>query len=45
MKLLKKHIEKDHSGTVVLNPEEAEDIWNVYNLVCVGDQVRASTFR
>ena len=45
MKLLKKRIEKDGSGLVVLEPEHSEDMWHVYNLIAIGDQVRTSTFR
>ncbi|KAI8924878.1 hypothetical protein BC831DRAFT_463271, partial [Entophlyctis helioformis] len=45
MKLTSKHIERDRSGTVTLVPEEPEDMWHTYNLLCVGDQLRASTVR
>lgn len=36
---------KDGAGTVVLRPEEAEDMWHVYNLIGEGDLVRTTTFR
>ncbi|ORX90175.1 hypothetical protein K493DRAFT_278220 [Basidiobolus meristosporus CBS 931.73] len=45
MKLIKKHIEKDKTGYVTLYPEELEDMWHVYNLIQVGDQLRAVTIR
>ncbi|XP_026864995.1 protein pelota homolog [Electrophorus electricus] len=45
MKLLHKDIEKDNAGQVTLIPEEAEDMWHTYNLVQVGDSLRASTIR
>ncbi|XP_012675966.1 protein pelota homolog [Clupea harengus] len=45
MKLLQKDIEKDNAGQVTLMPEEAEDMWHTYNLVQVGDSLRASTIR
>lgn len=45
MKLLHKDIEKDNAGQVTLIPEEAEDMWHTYNLLQVGDSLRASTFR
>jgi len=45
MKQLQRKIERDRSGYVTLLPEEAEDMWHVYNLIAVGDQVRASTIR
>ncbi|KAG5263070.1 hypothetical protein AALO_G00282190 [Alosa alosa] len=45
MKLLHKDIEKDNAGQVTLMPEEAEDMWHTYNLVQVGDSLRASTIR
>uniref|UniRef100_H2LMQ9 Protein pelota homolog n=1 Tax=Oryzias latipes TaxID=8090 RepID=H2LMQ9_ORYLA len=45
MKLLQKDIEKDNAGQVTLVPEEAEDMWHTYNLLQVGDSLRASTIR
>jgi protein pelota len=45
MKLIKKSIERDKSGYVVLYPEEPEDMWHLYNLISVGDQIRANTER
>ncbi|XP_034050163.1 protein pelota homolog [Thalassophryne amazonica] len=45
MKLLHKDIEKDNAGQVTLMPDEAEDMWHTYNLVQVGDSLRASTIR
>jgi len=45
MKLLGKELERDSSGSLTLIPEEEEDMWHVYNLVTVGDEVRASTIR
>jgi protein pelota len=45
MKLLGKDIDKDGSGSVTLLPEEVEDIWHAYNLIFVGDHVRATTVR
>lgn len=45
MKLVHKDIEKDNAGQVTLVPEEAEDMWHTYNLLQVGDSLRASTIR
>ncbi|CAD5213907.1 unnamed protein product [Bursaphelenchus okinawaensis] len=45
MKILRKYLEKNGSGSVTLICEEEEDVWHVYNLVRVGDQVRCSTVR
>jgi protein pelota len=46
MKLIKRHISaKDGSGSVVVRPETIEDIWHVYNLLCLGDSVRTTTLR
>uniref|UniRef100_A0AAQ5ZDK5 Protein pelota homolog n=1 Tax=Amphiprion ocellaris TaxID=80972 RepID=A0AAQ5ZDK5_AMPOC len=45
MKLIHKDIEKDNAGQVTLVPEEAEDMWHTYNLLQVGDSLRASTIR
>ncbi|THH14883.1 hypothetical protein EW146_g5511 [Bondarzewia mesenterica] len=45
MKLVGKHIDKDHSGYVTVRPEEDEDMWHLYNLIQEGDYVRASAIR
>lgn len=46
MKLVHKEIlERDSSGTITVVPEETEDLWHLYNLVAIGDRVRASTIR
>ncbi len=45
MKLLKKYIEKNQSGTVRVCPEQAEDMWHLYNLILLEDKVKATTVR
>ncbi|XP_068748397.1 protein pelota homolog isoform X4 [Montipora capricornis] len=45
MKLIAKNFEKDSSGSVVLVPEEAEDMWHAYNLISVGDRLKSTTIR
>jgi len=45
MKLIHRNIEKGLGGSIGLIPEENEDMWHVYNLVAIGDKLRASTFR
>lgn len=35
----------NHTRTVRLVAEEAEDMWHAYNLICVGDYLRSSTIR
>ncbi|OLY82942.1 Protein pelota-like protein [Smittium mucronatum] len=45
MKLLGKHLEKDRSGRIRLQAEDAEDMWHVYNLILKGDKLEASTIR
>uniref|UniRef100_A0A8C5QHS6 Protein pelota homolog n=1 Tax=Leptobrachium leishanense TaxID=445787 RepID=A0A8C5QHS6_9ANUR len=45
MKLISKELEKDNMGQVTLVPEEAEDMWHTYNLLQIGDSLRASTIR
>jgi len=45
MKLVHKNIERGLGGSIVLIPEENEDMWHVYNLVAIGDKLRAPTFR
>ncbi|XP_044003835.1 protein pelota isoform X2 [Aphidius gifuensis] len=45
MKLIFKNIEKDYGGTVALVPENPEDMWHAYNLICECDRVSGSTIR
>uniref|UniRef100_A0A4D5R9R3 Protein pelota homolog n=1 Tax=Scolopendra viridis TaxID=118503 RepID=A0A4D5R9R3_SCOVI len=45
MKLLHKYLEKDGGGNITLLPEEPEDMWHAYNLIAIGDNLRASTIR
>lgn len=45
MKLIHKNIDRDGGGSVILLPEESEDMWHAYNLISEGDSVRASTIR
>jgi len=45
MKQIARSIDKHGEGYVVLIPEEAEDMWHAYNLVCVGDTLRSTTIR
>jgi len=45
MKLINRNFEKDGAGSVVLVPEETEDMWHAFNLIQEGDSVRASTIR
>ncbi len=45
MRLHKKSIDRDSGGELTLEPEEQEDMWHAYNLIAVGDSLRASTVR
>ncbi|XP_037960062.1 protein pelota [Teleopsis dalmanni] len=45
MKLVSKNVDKGMQGTVVLIPEESEDMWHTYNLITEGDSVRSTTIR
>ncbi|GJE84511.1 pelota family protein [Phanerochaete sordida] len=45
MKLNGKHIDKNGAGYVNLRPEDDEDMWHLYNLIQVGDHVRAPAIR
>ncbi|CAB3993568.1 pelota homolog [Paramuricea clavata] len=45
MKQLHRNLEKDSSGVIGLIPDEAEDMWHAYNLIAVGDRLRATTIR
>ena len=44
MRLIKRNIDRG-SGELKLEPEEQEDMWHAYNLISVGDGLRASTVR
>ncbi|XP_028396701.1 protein pelota homolog [Dendronephthya gigantea] len=45
MKQLHRNLEKDSSGVIGLIPDEPEDMWHAYNLIAVGDRLRATTIR
>lgn len=45
MKLLKQSFEKDKSGLTVLIPQDKEDLWQLYNLIQKGDEIKLSTTR
>lgn len=45
MKIVYKDIDKNGAGTITVITESLEDMWHAYNLITVGDRVRASTFR
>lgn len=45
MKLVNKNVDKGNQGSVVLIPEEPEDMWHAYNLISEGDNVRSTTIR
>ncbi|KAI9816692.1 MAG: Translation factor pelota [Thelocarpon impressellum] len=45
MRILKKIIDRDGTGSVKLLPEEPEDMWHAYNLIRPGDQLLASALR
>ncbi|KAG6833880.1 hypothetical protein H0H87_007891 [Tephrocybe sp. NHM501043] len=45
MKLVNRHIDKHGAGHVTLRPEDDEDMWHLYNLIQVGDSVRAPAIR
>mmetsp|Transcript_13567 Transcript_13567/g.23825 ORF Transcript_13567/g.23825 Transcript_13567/m.23825 type:complete len:383 (-) Transcript_13567:665-1813(-) len=45
MKVLHRAFTKDGEGHVKLVPEEAEDMWHVFNLIREGDRVTSTTFR
>ena len=40
MKLVKRQIDRDGRGTIVVCPTEPEDLWHAFHLVSVGDRVR-----
>ncbi|XP_065891097.1 protein pelota homolog isoform X1 [Dysidea avara] len=45
MKLVRKEIERNGTGQVVLIPEESEDMWHLYNLISAGDSLKSTTIR
>ncbi|KAI0701817.1 pelota [Cytidiella melzeri] len=45
MQLVGKRIDKTGAGYVSLTPEDDEDMWHLYNLIQVGDRVRAPAIR
>eukprot|EP01116_Phalansterium_solitarium_P002052 TRINITY_DN11903_c0_g1_i1.p1 TRINITY_DN11903_c0_g1~~TRINITY_DN11903_c0_g1_i1.p1 ORF type:complete len:388 (-),score=185.01 TRINITY_DN11903_c0_g1_i1:603-1766(-) len=45
MKLKYREINKDGSGFIRLIPEEAEDMWHLYNLISVGDELKGTAIR
>ncbi|CAG9797710.1 unnamed protein product [Chironomus riparius] len=44
MKLVYKNLDKG-CGSIKVIPDESEDMWHAYNLICEGDVVTASTIR
>lgn len=45
MRLIKRNINSDDSGSVTLLPEEPEDMWHAHNLILVGDYLTAEAVR
>ena len=45
MKILKKRVDKNGEGSITVRCEDADDMWVLYNLIQVGDQIRAATTR
>lgn len=45
MRVLKQSFEPDGSGVISVEPEEVEDLWNLYNLISKNDCVTAAAIR
>lgn len=45
MKLVRRDLVPNGPGSVKVVPEEDDDMWHAYNLICVGDSVLAVTVR
>ncbi|KAG1363405.1 protein PELOTA 1 [Cocos nucifera] len=45
MKLVRRDLVSNGPGSVKVVPEEDDDMWHAYNLICVGDSVLAVTVR
>lgn len=39
------HLTKNRPGTIKLTPEDTDDIWNLYNIISIGDEVESTTIR
>lgn len=40
-----RHLQRNASGRVSLTPEDNDDIWTLYNIISVGDEVECMTMR
>ncbi|XP_063901494.1 protein pelota homolog [Zophobas morio] len=45
MKVIYRKLEKNRAGEIGIIPENSEDFWHVYNILQIGDVLRASTVR
>ncbi|KAG8931591.1 Translation factor pelota [Tulasnella sp. 417] len=45
MKQIRRNVDKNGLGAVVLCPEDDEDMWHLYNLIQTGDEVKALALR
>ncbi|XP_031475906.1 protein PELOTA 1 [Nymphaea colorata] len=45
MRIVRKSVVPNGSGSIKIVPEETDDLWHVYNIVSVGDKVLADTVR
>ena len=45
MRLIQKDIDRDGSGAITVYPEQPEDMWHTFNMIQVGDQIKAPTVR
>jgi len=45
MRILKRHIDREGNGEVKFQADEPEDMYSLYNLVCPGDVIVATTTR
>ena len=39
------NLAKNRPGTIKLTPEDTDDIWNLYNIISIGDEVESVTIR
>jgi protein pelota len=45
MRLVKKDLNSDGSGSMSLLPQEQEDMWHLYNLIATGDHITGVSYR
>lgn len=45
MKIIRRQLERDNSGTLTVLPQDSEDMWYVYNIIQENDEIETMTTR